>query len=404
LGKSVATTPAKKLFVAVVGAVAVIILAIVLLKPKSEQAQNTPPDSESAYTDASGQAIVVLEPSQTNAIKIESLGTAVFVTEEAAVGSIDYNEDRAVQVFTPYQGRIINTFANLGDDVKKGQKLFTVDSPDLVQAESTLIAAVATFNLTSNELARAKSLSGTNGISAREFEQATSDAQTAQGALKAAQDALHVFGKTDGDIQKIETTRNVDATLIVRSPLTGRVTARNAQPGLLVQPGNAPAPYAVADLSSKWMVANVSESGSPLLRQGQPVEAKVMAYPGRTFDGKISQLGTAVDPNTHRVMVRCDINDTNDELRPGMMANFTIQVGEPEESVAIPMNGVVRNGDGTFAAWVTTDRLHFTQRMVKLGPQRDGQYQVLEGLQRGELAVTDGAVFISNILYAPPSD
>jgi cobalt-zinc-cadmium efflux system membrane fusion protein len=87
-----------------------------------------------------------------------------------------------------------------------------------------------------------------------------------------------------------------------------------------------------------------------------------------------------------------------------MLASMVIQVQEPVESVAIPMNGVVRNGDGTMAAWVTTDRHRFTQRMVKIGLQRDGLWQVLEGLRPGELAVTDGAVFISNILYAPPAD
>jgi cobalt-zinc-cadmium efflux system membrane fusion protein len=87
-----------------------------------------------------------------------------------------------------------------------------------------------------------------------------------------------------------------------------------------------------------------------------------------------------------------------------MLATFTIQVGQPQETISIQMNGVVRNGDGTFAAWVTTNRQTFVQKIVKLGEQQDGQYQVLDGLQRGEMAVTDGAVFISNILYAPPSD
>jgi len=91
-------------------------------------------------------------------------------------------------------------------------------------------------------------------------------------------------------------------------------------------------------------------------------------------------------------------------LRPGMLATFTIEVGEPQESLSIPMNGVVRNGDGTFATWVTTNNKTFMQKIVQLGVQQDGQYQVLDGLQRGEMAVTDGAVFISNILYAPPSD
>jgi cobalt-zinc-cadmium efflux system membrane fusion protein len=87
-----------------------------------------------------------------------------------------------------------------------------------------------------------------------------------------------------------------------------------------------------------------------------------------------------------------------------MLATFTIQIQDSVESVAIPMTGVVRNGDGTMAAWVTTDGHRFIQRIIKIGLQQDGQDQVLAGLQRGELAVTDGAIFISNILYAPPTD
>jgi membrane fusion protein, heavy metal efflux system len=152
------------------------------------------------------------------------------------------------------------------------------------------------------------------------------------------------------------------------------------------------------------MLANVTESDSPLIQVGQPVQVAVMAYPGRVFKGKISKLGAVVDPNTHRGMVRCEIADPKDELRPGMLASFVIQVQAPVESVAIPVNGVVRNGDGTMAAWVTTDRHHFLQRTIKFGLQRDGQYQVIEGLQRGELAVTDGAIFLNNMLEAPPSD
>jgi len=167
------------------------------------------------------------------------------------------------------------------------------------------------------------------------------------------------------------------------------------------------------DPSTKSLVANVTESDIPLMRVGQPVEAKVLAYPDRVFNGKISALGgsvwdsggnPAVDPTVHTVIVRCEIVDPQNELYPGMLASVVIQVQDPVESTAIPMKGVVRNGDGTMAAWVTTNRHRFVQRIVKVGLQSDGQYQVLAGLQQGELAVTDGAVFLSNILFAPPSD
>jgi cobalt-zinc-cadmium efflux system membrane fusion protein len=386
--------------------VAAIILATVLLKSGSGQpaGTNSPAGPGSSSNAPSSEASVDLKPTQLAAIKIEKVGTHVFSVERTALGSIDYDEDLSVQVFSSYQGKIIATLANLGDEVQKGQSLYTIDSPDLIQAGSTLIAAAAVFDLTSKELLRAKSLYGTNGVSEREMEQATSDAQTAEGALKAARDAVRVFGKSEAEIDRMLASRKIDPVLVVPSPVSGRITARDAQPGLLVQPGNVPAPYSVADLTTKWMVANVIESDSPLFHVGQPLAAKVMAFPNQTFDGKISRLGASVDPNTHRVMVRCDIADPKDELRPGMLANFTIQVGNPVESVAIPMNGVVRNGDGTFAAWVTTNGQTFVQRIVKIGLQQDGHYQVLEGLKRGDMAVTDGAVFISNILYAPPTD
>jgi cobalt-zinc-cadmium efflux system membrane fusion protein len=391
---------------AVVTTVAAIIFATVLLRPGSGQPANSspPPQGPATNPPQTQEATVDLTPSQTNAIKIEAVATHLFTVERMAVGGIDYDEDLSVEVFPSYQGKILTAYGNLGDQVRKGQPLYTIESPDLIQADSTLIGAAALFDLTSKELARAKSLYGTNGVSEREMEQATSDEQTAEGALRAARDAVRVFGKSDAEIDQMLASRKIDPALVVPSPVSGRITARNAQTGLLVQPGNTPAPYSVADLATKWMVANVIESDSPLFHEGQPISATVMAYPDRVFDGKISRLGASVDPNTHRVMVRCEIADPKDELRPGMLATFTIQIENPIVSVAIPMNGVVRNGDGTMAAWVTADGHRFVQRIVKVGLQQDGQYQVLAGLQRGELAVTDGAVFISNILYAPPTD
>ena len=97
-----------------------------------------------------------LSPSQLNAIKIEPVGSYLFPVDEQAVGNIDFDDDLSVQVFPPYQGNIIKALVELGDEVQKDQPLYTIDSPDLIQAESTLIGAAATFELTSKELDRAK--------------------------------------------------------------------------------------------------------------------------------------------------------------------------------------------------------------------------------------------------------
>ncbi len=367
------------------------------------QAANANPSQQSgAKSNTSpSEAALDLSPSQLNSIKIEPVGSYRFPVEKEAVGNIDFADDLSVQVFPAYQGTIIKTFVELGARVQKEQPLYTIKSPDLIQAESNLIGAAATFDLTNKELARVQ---GLGGIAEREKEQATSDQQTAEGALKAARDAVLVFGKTDAEIDQMIALRKTDPALVVRSPISGKITSFNGPPGLLVQPGNPPAPYTAANVSLKWMLANVSESEIPFFHLGQPVQVKVMAYPNRVFQGKVSKIYATVDPNTHRVTIRSEIADPNDELRSGMLANFVIRVHDPVEATAIPANGVVREADGTMTAWVTTDRHHFVQRIIKIGLRNNDRVQVLDGLQRGELVVADGAVFLSNMLQAPPSD
>ena len=300
--------------------------------PSSEA--DTPPVAGSSST-APSAAVVDLSSNQLNAIKIGPVGTYLFPVEKQEVGSIGFEED-----------------------------------PATVQAESTLLGAAATFTLTSNVLARAQALYGTNGVSKAELEQDLSAAETAGAALKAARDAVRALGETDDDIDQMIAAGRIESA-----------------PSL-----------------AKWAVANVIESDSPLIQVGQPVKIKVMAFPDRVFEGKVSKIFATVDPNTHRMEVRCEVDDPRDELRVGMLASVVIQIQKSEESVAIPVNGVVREGDGTMTAWVTTDRHRFVQRIVETGMREDGQVQILKGLQRGELVVTDGAVFLDNMLQAPSDD
>lgn len=341
---------------------------------------------------------VELSERQANALKIGVAGSRDFTLFKTAVGTIDFNEDLLVQVFSQYAGKILKASFNIGDDVKAGETLFTIDSTDLLQAESTLLATAGVLELQKRTLARLTSLLKAGGSAQKDVDQSTSDQQTAEGNYKAARDAVRIFGKTDDEIDQVVSLRKVDSTLLVPSPISGRIVARSAAPGFLTQPGNAPAPYSVADLSTMWMIANVIETDAPAYKLGQEVAVTVPAYPDRIFKGRITTLGSIIDPNSHRQLVRSQIDDPEHLLRSGMFASFVIRVGDPVRSVAVPVNGVTREGDGTMTVWVTSDRRHFAKRTVKLGLQQDGWDQVLEGLQPGETVVTDGAVFVSNVL------
>jgi membrane fusion protein, heavy metal efflux system len=341
---------------------------------------------------------VDLSDSQLTSVKVEPVGEREFPLEKEAIGSIDFNEDLSVQVFTPYAGRIISLFAKVGDEVKKGDTLFTIDSPDLLTAESTLISAAGVAQLTTRNLARLTELYKTRAVAQKDVEQATSDQQAADGALRTARDNVRLFGKSETEIDHIISERKADPILVVPSPITGLITARNAAPGLFVQPGSTPAPYTVSDINTMWMLANVVETDSPTFQVGQAVKVKISAFPDREFDGKITTIGAMVDPNTRRVLVRSEIQNPEHDLRSGMFANFVIRIGDPVRSPAVPLNGVVREGDGSMTVWVTADRRKFTRRVVKVGLEHDGYWQILEGVQPGELVATEGAIFLSNML------
>ena len=169
----------KRMAVVLVAAVAIVV-AMGLLESGRSRSQahnaNTPQESGAKSGTSPSETAVDLSPRQLNSVKVEPVGSYLFPVEKEAVGSIDYDEDLAVQVFPAYQGTIIQALGELGAKVLKDQPLYTIKSPDLIQAESTLIGAAATFELTNKELVRVQ---GLGGIAEREKEQAASDQQTA---------------------------------------------------------------------------------------------------------------------------------------------------------------------------------------------------------------------------------
>ncbi|MBV8208434.1 MAG: efflux RND transporter periplasmic adaptor subunit [Burkholderiaceae bacterium] len=341
---------------------------------------------------------VTLTDAQARQIKVGPVLEHDFVPRHETEGFVDFDQDRSVQVFSPWAGRIARVLARAGDDVRQGQWLFTIESPDLVSAEQSLIAAAGVLKLTTQALERAREMFESQSIAQKDLDQAVSDQQTAQGNLDAARAAVRIFGKTEAEMDQIIASRSTAAELRIASPIAGRVTARNAAPGLLVQPGNAPAPFMVADISTMWMIASVAEDELPYIRLGEPVEATLAAFPGRTFEGRVGNIGASVDPNTHRVTVRSEIRDPGHELRPQMLGTFVIRTGAPVRSPALPLDAVVREGDGTMEAFVTADGRRFVRRPLKLGMQRDGLDQVLAGVTTGERVATENALFLANEL------
>jgi cobalt-zinc-cadmium efflux system membrane fusion protein len=354
--------------------------------------------------------VVQVADDQMQSIKLEPVVARSFRAEKTATGKIGFNEDVMTPVFSPYAGRVLRLLAKPGDAVGRGSPLFEIDTPDLVQAEQDLIAAgiavpkaKTALDLATRAEDRQHRLYANKAVALKDWEQAEADLKNAQrdlhsaeNALTAARSKLHVFGKSDQEIEKIENERQIDRVARVGSPLTGTIVARKVGPGQFVKPDSPDPLLTIADLSTVWLLADVYESDAPPIKAGQSVEVHVSAFPNETFTARIAYIGASVDPTTHRVAVRSVVQNRGRKLKPEMFASFRVVTDSEVASLAVPLSAVVHEGNKT-SVWMKQSRNAFARREVTLGLEQGGYAQVLSGLQAGDQVVSEGSIFISNV-------
>jgi membrane fusion protein, heavy metal efflux system len=366
-------------------------------------------DATSQATQKSPDSVRV-NPSQLHQLALVPVVTDQFRIEKPAVGQIAFNEDASTVVLTPFSGRVTRLIAKLGDDVKRGDPLFEIDSPEVVQAQTDLIAALhgqekakAQLALARRVLDRQTALLTDKATSMREVDQARndhaaaeSDLATAQGTLMAARNRLRVIiGRDKEEVERVERERSVNPLITINAPIDGTVIGRKVGPGQYVRSDAADSLYSISDLSTMWLKANVPESDIALVRVGQEIEVKIGALPDRVFKARISAIGAASDAATRRVTVRSEIPNPDRALRSEMFASFKIMTGAGEQLPVIPSEAVIRDGDQAIV-WVASEPSVFRRRKVKIGLERAGRVQVIEGVAPGEQVVGRGAIFVDN--------
>lgn len=364
-----------------------------------------------------------LSPQQTNTfrptkLQWESLHTAVVSTAPFRAvlitdGTIAINDNKTVNIFSPYSGRVARVIAQLGETVKKGDPIMTVEASEFVQGQNDLIAASSTLNtaMTQFHLAqktetRQHELLLAKAGAQKDWLQSQSDLTAAQNAVRTAEiglgavrNRLRILGKSIEEIAALEQESNAqryEATAVVKAPIGGTIVLRQVGPGQYIQSasGGAAAPFfAISDLSSVWLIANLRETDVALVRVGQAVEVHVPAFPSRTFAAKLSWVSPLVDPATHRVPVRAEIDNRDRALKPAMLANFTIVTGMPISSVSVPQSAVVYEGSSAHV-FIAHDDGTIGVRTVEVGKQYEDLIEVTSGLKGGEKIITSGALFI----------
>jgi cobalt-zinc-cadmium efflux system membrane fusion protein len=344
---------------------------------------------------------------QLDIVKVEMCSFRHF---KPAIGQIAFNEDASTIVLTPFSGRVTRLIAKIGDDVKRGEPLFEIDSPEVVQTQTDLIAAVQALEKSRHQLALAKrvfdrqtGLLADKATSQREVDQARADyasaetdLRTAEGTLTAARNRLRVLvGRTEEEVARVERERLINPLITINTPIDGTVIARKVGPGQYVRADSGDPLYSISNLSTMWLKANVPENDIPLVRVGQEIEVRVAAAPDRVFKARVIAIGAASDSATRRVSVRSEIPNPDGALKSEMFATFKIATGDGELSPGVPTEAVIWEGS-VATVWVEREPMLFQRRKVKIGLEQDNLLQVREGLNPGELVVGRGAIFVDN--------
>jgi len=322
-----------------------------------------------------------LVPIQLSVERLQSIGVKFGVVERKAVqdeiritGTVAIDETRLSYVQTRISGHIEKVFADATYQyVRKGQRLFTIHSPELVVAEREYLLA--------KQNAKNLSQSTIPGV--------------AEGVASLLDSSIERFEQWDipeQEIARLESTGQVADALEIDSSVSGYITERNALPNLMVQPETRL--YTIADLSTVWVLAQVFQNDLGRIRVGAPTSITVDSYPGRAFRGKVDFIYPDVDMTTRTARVRLVFSNPNLTLTPGMYVNVVLQVPLGNQLV-IPVSGVLQSGTRQIV-FVDRGAGYLEPRDVQLGSQAGDQYIVLKGLKAGEHIVTSANFLIDS--------
>ncbi|HEX3661424.1 MAG TPA: efflux RND transporter periplasmic adaptor subunit [Acidobacteriaceae bacterium] len=330
---------------------------------------------------ATGSSDPALAQLQIAPQRLQEIGvtTAVAQLEDVedqlqAPGNVDIDEERLSYVQTRFPGWIQTVFANATwQYVRRGQRLFTIYSPDLVSTEEEYLLAKQNQQAFST---------GLQGMASQE----------SGWLVQAAEERLRQFDVPAAAIAALEQNGKVQRAMVVESPASGYITERNALPNAYVQPDTKL--YTIADLSTVWVYANVFQTDVGQLKPGDSALVTVDSYPGRTFRGRIDQILPEVDPATRTVRVRLVFSNPGLVLKPGMYVN--VNMGIPlGRQLVIPASAVLQGGTREIA-FIDHGQGNLEPRAIETGPQVNDSVVVLKGLQPGDRVVSSANFLVDS--------
>jgi Cu(I)/Ag(I) efflux system membrane fusion protein len=322
-------------------------------------------------------ASVSIDPSvvQNMNVQVQAVERKDLTREIRTVGYLDYDQEKMVSVTTKYPGFVERVYVNyVGEPVRKGQPLFEIYSPELVQTEQDLVSALEF---------------------ARKLQGAPDDARRrAQSLVAAARQRFSYWDIGPAQIERFEKTGEVFRTLTVAAPSSGIVMKRmDGLEGMAVKPGMEL--FHIADLSSLWLSVEVFEDQLSWLKVGSVADISLSYFPGETFTGRVRFVEPQVSEKTRTVPLRLEVPNPDGRLRSGMYATVRFHPVVAKDAVLVPSVAILRTGERNLVV-LAQGNGRFAPRAVTLGGQGDGYTEVLSGLDAGDEVVTSAQFLIDS--------
>ncbi len=277
------------------------------------------------------------------------------------VGYIDYDESKVSHVHLRTEGWIEElAVKSVGDRLKKGDLLFKLYSPKLVNAQEELLTALTSGN---------------------------------ESLIRASKTRLEAFGVSTAYIRQLQKTKKVKQRISIFAHHDGVVTHLMVREGMFVTP--ATEVMAMSDLSSVWLLAEVFERQSAWVEVGQQAEVKLSSIPGKTWQGKVEYIYPSLDPKTRTLKVRLRFDNPGERLKPNMYANVKIFGGAKVNTIVIPLEGLIRTGREQRVI-ISLGEGKFEAREVVAGIESGDYVEILRGINEGDNVVTSGQFLIDS--------
>jgi len=391
------------LMVSVLAIVGVVAISIFLFWPR-RSAKLVPAPRTVTFEETSAPSAtaedekLILTPEQVRSagLKIENVGErpTVDATSPLTTGTIQANSYKDTPVVSVVGGIVRSVGAELGENVRRGQRLAVVFSNELSDAQSRYLAAVATLDEHHRHHMRTIKLVDIGAASRQDLEIVTSQYREAESTVANLRQKLLLLGMSSERIASLNSTSQISSEVYVTSPSSGTVTSRTVNTGEVIDANREL--MRVTDLSTVWVVGQVYEKDLAMVRVGSGANITSDAYPGRVFRGRVSYVDPKIDVATRTAQVRIELANPGQMFKIGMYVSVAFGgLGAAEKTIAVVPKAAVQSMGTDQLVFLATDKAtEFIVRRVRLGPETMGIFPVLSGLNTGDRVVTEGSFLL----------